>query len=322
MNANPKNISLEPAAQAFAEATSSAPFLYQLPPEEGRKAVDEVQDEAIYKPAIDEEWITVTGGPTGEVRTRIVRPKNVTGVLPVVLYTHGAGWVFGDAHTHDRLVRDLAVGTGAAVVFPEYVRAPDVQYPSHNEQSYAVAQWITHHGAEHNLDPERVAISGDSVGGNMAIALNLMGEERGDVSFKGAALFYPVTDANFDTASYHEFAEGYFLTREGMKWFWDQYTTDEDAQNEITASPLRASEEELAFFPPTLVITAEADVLRDEGEAFAAKLRRAGVQVTHVRYGGIIRDFVMVNSMHNTPQAVAAIAQAVEHLKNVLGIKE
>lgn len=128
-----------------------------------------------------------------------------------------------------------------------------------------------------------MAISGDSVGGNMAIALNIMGNERGDVSFKGAALFYPVTDANFDTESYQEFAEGYFLARDGMKWFWDQYTTDEDARNEINASPLRASEEELAFFPPTLVITAEADVLRDEGEAFAAKLRRAGVQVTQVR---------------------------------------
>lgn len=121
MNANPKNVSLEPAAQAFAEATSEPPLLYQLPPEEGRKAVDEVQDEEIFKPEIDEEWITVTGGPTGEVPTRIVRPKGATGVLPVVLYTHGAGWVFGDAHTHDRLVRDLAVGTGAAVVFPEYV---------------------------------------------------------------------------------------------------------------------------------------------------------------------------------------------------------
>lgn len=321
MNANPKNISLEPAAQAFAEATSEPPFLYQLPPEEGRKAVDEVQDEEIHKPEIDEEWITVTGGPTGEVPTRIVRPAGSTGVLPVVLYTHGAGWVFGDAHTHDRLVRDLAVGTGAAVVFPEYVRAPDVQYPSQNEQSYAVAQWIVQHGAEHNLDPERVAISGDSVGGNMAIALNIMGNERGDVSFKGAALFYPVTDANFETESYREFAEGYFLARDGMKWFWDQYTTDEDARNEITASPLRASEEELAFFPPTLVITAEADVLRDEGEAFAAKLRRAGVQVTQVRYGGIIHDFVMVNSMHDTPQAVAAVAQAVAHLKDVLGIE-
>ena len=318
MPANPHGLALEPAARAFAAATSQPPFLYQLPPEEGRKAVDGVQDEEIFKPEIDEEWITVEGGPTGSVPTRIVRPKGATGTLPVVLYTHGAGWVFGDAHTHDRLVRDLAVGTGAAVVFPEYLRAPDAKYPSQNEQSYAVAQWIVQHGAEHGLDGERVVISGDSVGGNMAIALTLMGHERGDVSFKGAALFYPVTNADFDTESYKTFAEGYFLARDGMKWFWDQYTTDESQRAEITASPLRATEEQLAFFPPTLIITAEADVLRDEGEAFAAKLRRAGVEVTAVRYGGIIHDFVMVNSLHDTPQSKAAVAQAVAHLKERL----
>lgn len=318
MTANPHNLALESAAQAFVEATSTPPFLYQLPPEEGRKAVDQVQDEEIFKPEIDEEWITVEGGPTGSVPTRIIRPKGATGVLPVVLYTHGAGWVFGDAHTHDRLVRDLAVGTGAAVVFPEYVRAPEEKYPSQNEQSYAVAQWIFQHGGEHDLDPERVVISGDSVGGNMAIALNLLGHERGDVAFRGAALFYPVTNAAFDTESYKRFAEGYFLARDGMKWFWGQYTTDEAQRDEITASPLRATEEQLAFFPPTLIITAEADVLRDEGEAFAAKLRRAGVEVTQVRYGGIIHDFVMVNSLHDTPQSKAAVAQAVAHLKAAL----
>jgi acetyl esterase/lipase len=318
MTANPHDIALEPAAQEFVEATSTPPFLYQLPPEEGRKTVDEVQDEEIFKPEIDEEWITVDGGPTGSVPTRIVRPKGATGVLPVVLYTHGAGWVFGDAHTHDRLVRDLAIGTGAAVVFPEYARAPEEKYPSQNEQSYVVAQWIFRRGAEHGLDPERVVVSGDSVGGNMAIALNLMGHERGDVAFRAAALFYPVTNAAFDTESYKTFAEGYFLARDGMKWFWDQYTTDEAERAEITASPLRATEEQLAFFPPTLIITAEADVLRDEGEAFAAKLRRAGVEVTQARYGGIIHDFVMVNSLHDTPQARAAVAQAVAHLKAAL----
>ena len=226
--------------------------------------------------------------------------------------------MFGNAHTHDRLVRDLAVGTGAAVVFPEYDRAPEAQYPSQNEQSYAVAQWIIQHGADHDLDPRRVVIAGDSVGGNMAIALNLMGHERGDVAFRAAALFYPVTDASFDTDSYRAFAEGYYLARDGMKWFWDQYTTDEAERAEITASPLRATEEQLAFFPPTLIVTAEADVLRDEGEAFADKLRRAGVKVTQTRYGGVIHDFVMINSLHNTPPAQAAVAQAVAHLKTSL----
>ncbi|AFU05430.1 lipase [Nocardia brasiliensis ATCC 700358] len=311
-------ISLEQAAQEFVDATSQPPFLYQLAPEEGRKAVDGVQDSPIFKPEIDEEWITVEGGPTGSVRVRIVKPRGVTEPLPVIVYTHGAGWVFGDAHTHDRLVRDLAVGVHAAVVFPEYDRSPEVRYPVANEQSYRVAQWVSTNGAEKGLDSSRIAIAGDSVGGNMAIALTLMAKERGDVSFLQQVLFYPVTDANFDTGSYQQFAEGYFLTRDGMKWFWDQYTTDEADRAQITASPLRASTAQLAGLPPALVITGEADVLRDEGEAFAGKLREAGVPVTQVRYGGIIHDFVMVNSMHDTHAAKAAVAQAVAALKAAL----
>ncbi|MGW4092087.1 alpha/beta hydrolase [Nocardia sp. NPDC004750] len=318
MSGNPLGISLEPAAQEFVDATSQPPFLYQLPPEEGRKAVDSVQDAPIFKPEVDEEWITVEGGPTGSVRVRIVKPQGSTEPLPVIIYTHGAGWVFGDAHTHDRLVRDLAVGTHAAVVFPEYDRSPDVRYPVANEQSYRVAQWVAAEGAAKGLDSSRIAIAGDSVGGNMAIALTLMAKERGDVSFVQQVLFYPVTDANFDTGSYQQFAEGYFLTREGMKWFWDQYTTSADERAQITVSPLRATTEQLAGLPPALVITAEADVLRDEGEAFAGKLRAAGVPVTQVRYGGIVHDFVMVNSLHDTHAAKAAVAQAVATLRSAL----
>ncbi|MFC9434240.1 alpha/beta hydrolase [Nocardia sp. NPDC057030] len=318
MTGNPHGVALEPAAQEFVDATSTPPFLYQLAPEEGRKAVDSVQDTPIFKPEIDEEWITVEGGPTGSVRARIVKPKGATETLPVILYTHGAGWVFGDAHTHDRLVRDLAVGAHAAVVFPEYDRSPDVRYPAANEQSYRVAQWVRTQGAEKNLDPSRIAVAGDSVGGNMAIALTLMAKERGDVSFVQQVLFYPVTDANFDTGSYERFAEGYFLARDGMKWFWDQYTTSEEDRAQITASPLRATTEQLSGLPPALVITAENDVLRDEGEAFAAKLRTAGVPVIAARYGGIIHDFVMVNSMHDTNAAKAAVAQAVAVLRNAL----
>ncbi|PSR62980.1 MULTISPECIES: alpha/beta hydrolase [Nocardia] len=318
MTGNPLGVSLEPAAQEFVDATSQPPFLYQLPPEEGRKAVDSVQDSPIEKPAIDEEWITVEGGPTGSVRVRVVKPQGVTDILPVIVYTHGAGWVFGDAHTHDRLVRDLAVGVHAAVVFPEYDRSPEVRYPVANEQSYRVAQWVRSNGAEKGLDTTRIAIAGDSVGGNMAIALTLMAKERGDVSFVQQVLFYPVTDANFDTPSYERFVEGYFLTREGMRWFWDQYTTSEADRAQITASPLRATTEQLAGLPPALVITGEADVLRDEGEAFAAKLRDAGVPVVQTRYGGIIHDFVMVNSMHDTNAAKAAVAQAVSVLRAAL----
>ncbi|MGW2222738.1 alpha/beta hydrolase, partial [Nonomuraea sp. NPDC001684] len=285
---------LEPAAQAFAEATAEPPYLFQLPPEEGRKAVNEVQSGPAELPAVDEEWVTVPGGPTGEVRARIVRPAGSTGALPVIIYIHGAGWVFGNAHTHDRLVRELATGAGAAVVFPEYDLSPEHRYPVAIEQNWTVARWIVTDGAAKGLDATRVAVAGDSVGGNMTAALTIMAKQRGGLSLRRQVLFYPVTDASFDTESYRQFAEGYFLRRDGMQWFWDQYTTSEAERAEITASPLRATVEELAGLPPALVITGEADVLRDEGEAYAAKLRAAGVPVTAVRYQGIIHDFVML----------------------------
>ncbi|HEY3710532.1 MAG TPA: alpha/beta hydrolase [Amycolatopsis sp.] len=319
MTANPKNLILEPAAQAFAEATSEPPFLFQLPPAEGRKAVDGVQDGDVAMAPADIEVLTVPGGPNGAVEVRIVKPEGVTGDLPVLVYIHGAGWVFGDFHTHERLVRELAAGTGAAVVFPEYSRSPEARYPVAIEENYAAVQWVVRHGAEKGLDTTRIAIAGDSVGGNMAAALTLMAKERGDVSFLQQVLFYPVTDASFDTESYHEFAEGYFLARNGMKWFWDQYTTDEAQRAEITASPLRASSEQLAGLPPALVITGQADVLRDEGEAYAAKLRQAGVAVTAVRYQAVIHDFVMVNALRETHAAEAAITQAITVLRRAFG---
>ncbi|WP_416520752.1 alpha/beta hydrolase [Streptomyces achromogenes] len=309
---------LEPAAAAFAEATARPPYLFDLPPAEGRKAVDDVQSGDIAKPDVDEEWITVPGGPTGSVRARIVKPVGTDGALPVILYIHGAGWVFGNAHTHDRLVRELAVGAEAAVVFPEYDLSPEARYPVAIEQNYAVAQWIVQQGAAKGLDGSRLAVAGDSVGGNMTAALTLMAKERGGIQLVQQVLFYPVTDASFDTGSYHQFAEGYFLRRDGMRWFWDQYTTDEDQRAEITASPLRATTEQLTGLPPALIITAEADVLRDEGEAYAGKLRRAGVPVTAVRYQGVIHDFVMLDALRETHAAQAAITQAVTVLRTAL----
>ncbi|MFH9659652.1 alpha/beta hydrolase [Streptomyces sp. NPDC017248] len=309
---------LEPAAAAFAEATANPPYLFDLSPAEGRKTVDEVQSGEIAKPAVDEEWVTVPGGPTGSVRARIVRPAGATGTLPVILYIHGAGWVFGNAHTHDRLVRELAVGAEAAVVFPEYDLSPEARYPVAIEQNYAVARWIVDEGAGKDLDGTRLAVAGDSVGGNMTAALTLMAKERGGLPLLQQVLFYPVTDANFDTPSYHQFATGYFLRRDGMQWFWDQYTTDEAERAQITASPLRASTEQLAGLPPALVITGEADVLRDEGEAYANKLRAAGVPVTAVRFQGIIHDFVMLNALRETHAAEAAITMAVRTLRTAL----
>ncbi|HEY9329730.1 MAG TPA: alpha/beta hydrolase [Streptomyces sp.] len=309
---------LEPAAAAFAEATAHPPYLFDLPPAEGRKAVDEVQSGEIDKPPADEKWITVPGGPTGSVRARVVRPAGVEGPLPVILYIHGAGWVFGNAHTHDRLVRELAVGANAAVVFPEYDLSPEARYPVAIEQNYAVAQWVVQQGASEGLDGSRLAVAGDSVGGNMSAALTLMAKERGDVPLVQQVLFYPVTDANFDTGSYHQFATGYFLRRDGMQWFWDQYTTDEADRAQITASPLRATTEQLTGLPPALVITGEADVLRDEGEAYANKLREAGVPVTAVRFQGVIHDFVMLNALRETHAAGTAIALAVNTLRSAL----
>ncbi|MFF9149106.1 alpha/beta hydrolase [Streptomyces sp. NPDC014861] len=310
---------LEPAAQAFADATAQPPYLYQIPVAEGRQAVDEVQSgEGVAMPAVDEEWVTVHGGPTGDVRARIVRPHGRTGTLPVILYLHGAGWVFGNAHTHDRLVRELAVGTGAAVVFPEYDLSPEARYPVAIEQNYAVAQWIAREGRHKDLDGTRIAVAGDSVGGNMTAALTLLAGQRGDVTFLQQVLFYPVTDARFDTASYERFATGYFLRREAMEWFWDQYTTDEAERAQITASPLRATLDQLTDLPPALVITAEADVLRDEGEAYAAKLRSAGVPVTALRVQGVIHDFVMLNALRETRGAELAIGVATDILRKAL----
>ncbi|MFJ9591753.1 alpha/beta hydrolase [Streptomyces virginiae] len=310
---------LEPAAQAFADATAQPPFLYEIPVADGRKAVDDVQSgDGVALPPVDEEWLAVPGGPTGEVRTRIVRPAGATGPLPVLLYIHGAGWVFGNAHTHDRLVRELAVGAGAAVVFPEYDLSPEARYPVAIEQNYAVARWITAEGHRHGLDAGHLAVAGDSVGGNMSAALTLMAKERGDVRLVQQVLFYPVTDASFDSASYLQFAEGYFLRRDAMRWFWDQYTTDPARRTEITASPLRARTEQLTGLPPALVITAEADVLRDEGEAYAAKLRAAGVPVTALRALGTIHDFVMLNALRETAAATLAIGLAVDTLREAL----
>jgi acetyl esterase len=309
---------LEMAAQEFADATSKPPFLPELPVAEGRKTVDSVQDGDIPAPPCDITDLMIPGGPTGEVSIKIYRPQGASGVLPVLLFTHGAGWVFGDAHTHGRLVAELATRAGAAAVFTNYTLSPEAKYPTAIEQIYAVLEWIAAHGAEQQLDPGRIAVSGDSVGGNMTAAITIMAKQRGGPRIAAQVLYYPVTDANFDTGSYHQFATGYWLRRDAMQWYWDQYTTDPAQRAQITASPLRATLEELADLPPALVIVGEADPLRDEGEAYSAKLRAAGVPVTAVRYQGIIHDFVMVNSLRDTHAAKAATAQGGEFLRAAL----
>jgi len=248
---------------------------------------------------------------------RIVRPPDAKGALPVILYMHGGGWVLGNSATHDRLVRELAVGTGAAVAFVEYDRSPEAAYPIALEQGYATAQWIVRDGAANDLDSERIAVAGDSVGGGMTAALALMASERGDVRFIHQSMYYPVTDAAMNTGSYEQFAEGYFLTAKSMEWFWNAYLPDTRRRAEPFASPLRASGEQLTGLPPAFVIVDEADVLRDEGEAYAARLRAAGVAVTTVRYDGITHDFMMLNPLSGTHATRAAVAQAISILRGV-----
>jgi acetyl esterase len=309
---------LEPAAQEIADNTSKPPFLYELGPDGARKVLDDIQAAPADKPDVDEKWITVPV-EVGDVRVRVVKPVGASGALPAVVYMHGGGWILGNAGTHDRLVRELAVGADAAVVFVEYDRSPEARYPVAIEQGYAAAQWITRDGAAEGLDASRLAVAGDSVGGNMAAALTLLAKQRGDVTFVQQSLYYPVTDAAQDTDSYREFADGPFLTAKAMAWFWDAYLPDQQKRSEITVSPLRASTDELAGLPEALVIVDENDVLRDEGEAYARKLIAAGVRTTAVRYNGIHHDFMMLNPLRGTAAATAAVEQAIHMLRKVLG---
>jgi acetyl esterase/lipase len=309
---------LEPAAQEFADATATPPFFWELDYPDARKVLDDVQAAPIEKLPIDEEWITVPAA-VGDARVRIVKPQGAAGKLPVILYVHGGGWVLGNAGTHDRLVRELAVGANAAVAFLEYPNAPEARYPVAIEQGYATAQWIINEGASKGLDGSRLAVAGDSVGGNMTAALTLMAKERGDVRFVQAQMYYPVTDAAMDTPSHQEFADGPFLTRAGMTWFWDAYIADPEERNVITASPNQATIEQLQGLPPTLLLVDEADILRDEGEAYAAKLRLAGVPITTLRYDGIHHDFMMLNPLSQTNATRAAIAQAIRFFRQALG---
>ena len=309
---------LEPAAQALADASAKPPLLYELGVEGARKVLDDLQSAPIAKPDVAEKWIEVPA-EVGRVRVRIVRPPGASGPLPTILYVHGGGWVLGNAGTHDRLVRELAVGARAAVAFVEYDRSPEARHPVAIEQAYATARWIATSGASEGLDAARLAVAGDSVGGNMAAVLAILAKRRGDVRFVHQSLYYPVTDAGQDTASYRAFADGPFLTAKAMAWFWDSYLPDRAKRADSTASPLRASASELAGLPPALVIVDENDVLRDEGEAYARRLTQAGVATTSVRYNGILHDFMMLNPLRGTAATTAAIEQAIATLRTALG---
>ncbi len=313
-------VALEPQAQALADAAANPPYVFHLGPVDGRRLLVQAQGGVVPRPDVTIEDKSIQGGLVGEVSIRIVRPREAVGELPVIVYLHGGGWVLGDHHTHDRLIREFADRTGAAVVFPNYSRSPEECYPTAVEESYAALRHVAERGVEHGLDGSRLAVAGDSAGGNIAAALTLLAKERAVPAIAAQVLLYPITDAAFDTASYRQFATGYHLRRDEMQWFWDQYAPDHAQRQEVTASPLRATLHQLAGLPPALVVTAEADVLRDEGEAYAAKLRLAGVRVTAVRYAAIVHDFVMLDALRESAAALAATAQAAGYLRQALGL--
>ncbi|WP_133646149.1 alpha/beta hydrolase [Paraburkholderia flava] len=311
---------LEPATQAFIDglAAHGGPPIYTLSPADARNVLAGAQSQPVAKLPAHIEDRVLPIGPTGKVAIRIVKPEGASGTLPAVIYFHGGGWVLGDKNTHDRLVREIANGAHAAVIFVDYDRSPEAKYPVPIEQAYAATAYVAAHPKEFGIDANRIAVAGDSVGGNMTAAVTLLAKERGGPKLRYQVLFYPVTDANFDDGSYNEFANGPWLTKPAMKWFWDAYAPNAADREKITASPLRATLDDLKGLPPALVITDENDVLRDEGEAYARKLTQAGVRVTAVRYEGTIHDFVMLNALADTPATRAAIAQANAALRGAL----
>jgi len=310
---------LEPHTQQFVDGLDGAPPIYRLSPEEARSVLVQVQSIPVGKPGAKIADIALPVGPTGSVPVRIVRPAGTVDALPAVIYIHGGCWILGDRNTHDRLVREIAVGAGAAVVFVDYDRSPEARYPVAIEQAYAATCYVVDHSADLRIDPSRLAVAGDSVGGNMAAALTLMARRRRGPKIAFQVLFYPVTDADFDTGSYTRFADGPWLTKSAMQWFWDAYLPDVAARKQPTATPLNASLDQLAGLPEALVVVDENDVLRDEGEAYARRLSDAGVRVTSARYNGTIHDFVMLNALADTPATRGAIAQAIGALKTALG---
>lgn len=310
---------VDPTIKSFLKDLNSqgGPQLYELSVKDAREVLINIQKMDVKKLPADIEDQVIPVGPKGKVPIRIVRPKGIMEKLPVVIYFHGGGWVLGNQETHDRLIREIANGANAAVVFVNITPSPEAKFPIALEEAYAATKYIAENGNNINLDPSRIAVAGDSVGGNMATVVTMMAKERmgPDITFQ--LLFYPVTDSSFYTSSYKQFATDYYLTREAMKWFWDNYLPDKQKRKDSKASPLRATLEELNGLPEAMIINGEFDVLRDEGEAYAHKLNDAGVKVTAVRYLGTIHDFVMLNPLSEVSSTRAAIKQANEMLQEV-----
>lgn len=313
-------VRLDPYARGFLDAVEAAggPPLEALSPRQARARAAAGSGTPVVLPPADIDEREIEAGPGRSVLLRTVRPRGARGPLPVVVYAHGGGWVLGDRHTYDRAVRELAHASGAAVAFVEYSRSPEARYPTALREVYAAVAWLARHGAVLGLDGTRLAVAGDSAGANLATAAAMLAARRGTPRLRAQVLFYPALDAGFDTPSYREFAEDHFLTESQMRWFWDQYTADAAVRTEPTAAPARAAAEDLAGLPPTLIVTAEADVLRDEGEAYARALLAAGVEVTAVRYLGTVHSFTAQDPLAGSPAARAATAQAGWMLRQAL----
>lgn len=289
-----------------------------LTPAEARKILVDAQASVpLNLPACDLEEKTITQDGL-EVSLTIVRPAGNKAVLPAFVFIHGGGWILGDFPTHERFVRDLVADSGFTAVFVNYAPSPEARYPTAINEIHAATKWVAAHGNEIKVDGKRLAIVGNSVGGNMTAAVALMAKDKGGPELKCQVMLWPVTDANFDTESYYEYAEGYFLSRAMMKWFWDAYAPNRAQRREIYASPLQATTEQLQGLPPTLIQVAGNDVLRDEGLAYARKLDAAGVDVTAVRYENLIHDYGLLNAISQVPAVRDALHQAAEMLKKHL----
>lgn len=320
LSAVPANAqTLEPAAAAFAAAAAAGTPIYSLPYADARAVLAGVQADMVEASAPTTTKDLVWNiGPTGVVRVRIVRPADAQGSLPAVLYYHGGGWVMGDRKTHDHLIRELAVQARAAVVFVEYDNAPEVRYPVNNEQAYAALAYVAANGAALGIDGTRLAVAGDSAGGNMAIAVTMMAKDRAGPRISHQLLFYPVTDDVSNDSSYRAFGEGPFLTRRAMDYFLAA-NFPADHRQDVLAFPLRASLKQLSGLPAATIIVAENDLLRDEGEAYGRRLIEAGVPVATARFNGTMHDFVMLNPLAASEPARAAIAQGAARLRRAFG---
>ena len=306
---------LEPVTQRFIDSVADAPPLWTMSGEAGHQVLTDLQSKPVPLRPADIEDTTWPVGPTGTTRIRIVRPKGATETLPLVMFFHGGDWVLGDKITHDRLVREIAEGVHACVVFVDYINSPAAKFPTQNEQAYASMVYAVEHARELNADASRLAIIGDSVGGNMSAAITLMAKERRGPKIVFQVLLYPLVDYTSDDSSYQKYGEGRWLTAKTMQWMFDLQGLD--GTQDYHAYPLRATVEQLRGLPDALIVT-DDDILQDEGEAYAYKLGQAGVRVTTVRYNGTVHDFCMLNPLADTPATRGAVQQAIAALRGAV----